>query len=164
MPFRSKMGLDKEPGLIHLETSVSEGRKYWNLELCVPFFQWLGTREHCVGEKLGIMCTVLLKGNIQGQGNSRICGFTMTVGTKSGWIFQCFSTQRIYLSGMDAAYRISKMRILLWIYFISLFHNVMPHREWNSSSLYFIIDDYGLKLMKFPKFSASENCNISQGQ
>lgn len=26
-PFRSKMGLDKEPGLIHLETSISEGRE-----------------------------------------------------------------------------------------------------------------------------------------
>lgn len=32
------MGLDKEPGLIHLETSVSEGRKYGDLELYVPFF------------------------------------------------------------------------------------------------------------------------------
>lgn len=75
MPFRSKMGLDKEPGLIHLETSVSEGRKYWNLELQVPFFSWLGTREHYVGEKL-------LKGNTQGQRNSRICGFIMTMGRK----------------------------------------------------------------------------------
>lgn len=27
LPFRSKMGLDKEPGLIHLETSISEGRE-----------------------------------------------------------------------------------------------------------------------------------------
>ncbi|MEQ2243927.1 VPS10 domain-containing receptor SorCS1, partial [Ilyodon furcidens] len=26
LPFRSKMGLDKEPGLIHLETSISEGQ------------------------------------------------------------------------------------------------------------------------------------------
>lgn len=32
------MGLDKEPGLIHLETSVSEGRKYLNLVLNVSFF------------------------------------------------------------------------------------------------------------------------------
>lgn len=75
------MGLDKEPGLIHLETSVSEGRKYLNLQLNAPFVLWFCTHPCCVGEKLGIRRTVLLKGNVQGQG---ICGLQRTTGRKVG--------------------------------------------------------------------------------
>lgn len=82
------MGLDKEPGLIHLETSVSEGRKYWNG--LVP--------ESSMLEKLGIMW------------KTEAVVLQRQWGEKGILLAVLFSTQRIYLSGLVTAYCITKKR------------------------------------------------------